>query len=132
MLKLREGVWYAGRMESSALKPLSSSALSLAFSFFALFNFLDLSTTIIALKTGLTESNSLLIALSRLLDQSLINSIIISKVSLLGCAGIGLFVGIGSRNQTVKKQVFGTLLVLTGLFAFASLNNFYALFAVIQ
>ncbi len=119
-------------MKPFTLKPLSSYALGLAFSFFALFNFLDLSTTIIALKTGLTESNSLLIALSKLLGQNLINSIIFSKVVLLSSAGVGLYVGVASRNQTVKKQVFATLMLLTAMFIFASLNNFYALFVVIQ
>jgi hypothetical protein len=114
------------------LKNPSTFGLMMTFSYLTLFNLLDLSTTIEALKGGFAESNVLLLSLSSFLSTNIIDSLILVKVLLLALAGLGLLIGVLSKTKQVRNRVFETLLVLAVVFCLVSVNNFYQVFAILH
>jgi len=105
----------------------SQSSLLLGFSAFALFDILDLSSTIYAVNLGLKEANSILVSLSGLLGVSFVDSFLLLKVLVIFGAGSLLILAIRSSSQVTKGIATILILSLASLFAFAAVNNLIAI-----
>lgn len=104
-----------------------SNWLMVSFALFALFNILDLSTTILALKMGLTEGNSALIFFASRLDFSLVNFLVIIKCVFILGAGFLVLIAVGTRNLRIEKMVFVWILAFTLIYAIVAGSNFLSL-----
>lgn len=100
-----------------------SSWLIVAFALFALFNILDMSTTILALRMGLTEGNSVMIFLASRLGFSLVNFLIIIKCLFILGEGFLVLIAVCTRNLSIRKMVFVSIIAFTLLFAIVAGSN---------
>lgn len=110
--------------------PFTSFVLS--FAYFVLFNLFDLSSTILALRLGLSEGNFVLLRLSSSLGVGLSEAIVLVKsVFFVGVGGL-LILGVASRNQTLKKTILAAIIFFGVVFALVSLSNFVTIYSVIS
>lgn len=93
------------------------------FGLFVLFNLLDLSTTITALKIGLSEGNFALIFLANSLGLGLINFLILVKALFILGAGFLVLASLYTRSQNLKREVFAAILGFALLFAVVAGSN---------
>ncbi len=98
-----------------------------AFGFFVLFNLFDLSTTIFALKIGLSESNSALVFLASALGFGLIDFLVLIKSIFIFAAGFLVLIAMVTRNQNVKKAVFVSILGFALIYAVVVVSNFLSI-----
>lgn len=110
---------------------VSYSSFLLAFAYFIMFNIFDLSSTILALKLGLSEANFALVFLSNSLGIDLADVIMLVKSAFFVCVGGLMMLGIASKNQGTKKVVYATILVFSAVFALVSLNNFLSIYSAL-
>ncbi|MFI5419493.1 MAG: hypothetical protein ACHQ1H_00850 [Nitrososphaerales archaeon] len=103
----------------------------IAFSYFALFNLLDLSSTILALKLGLSEANQTLLLLASRLGLGFVDAFLAVKILLFLSMGSALILGVKSGNASTRKIVFLAIAGFAVLFAAVSLNNFLTIFSLI-
>jgi hypothetical protein len=115
-----------------ASSAVSYTSFLLAFAYFVLFNLFDLSSTILALRVGLTEANSALVYLSSLLGVGIAGVIVLAKSLFFAGAGGLLILGIISRNYKIKRTVLFTLIAFAAVFAIVSVNNFLNIYAVLD
>ena len=102
----------------------------LAFSYFVIFNLLDLSSTILALKLGLSEANIALSFLSSLLRLDIVDIIMLVKSVFFAGVGGLMILAFTTRNQRIKKTVLLTIILFGAVFALVSLNNFITIYSV--
>jgi len=111
---------------------VSYSSFLIAFAYFVLFNLFDLSSTILALKLGLSEANFALVYLSSSLGLNLTDVILLVKsVFFVGIGGM-MILGIATRNPNIRKTMLATIIVFSAVFAIVSVNNFISIFSVIS
>ena len=129
-------------MQQPPFKVLHSSSgrspiwLYIAFSFFTLFNILDLSSTILALRLGFAEGNSALIFAASTLGISLVDILVVLKsVFIIGMATV-VFLGVAPKyrslnNKIGKNTIFLVIVGFAILFGLVCANNFtYILSAI--
>jgi hypothetical protein len=114
-----------------ASEAVSFSWFALSFAYFVLFNLFDLSSTILALRLGLSEGNFILVLLSSELGIGLSTVIVLVKSIFFVGVGSLLILGIMSRNTTMKKAVLATIIFFGIVFAIVSVNNFLSIYSVI-
>ena len=107
-----------------------NSWIYLLFSFFVLFNLLDLSSTIVALKLGLSEANSFLLLFSSLMGIGITPSLIILKVIFIAGMGSLVLIAIRSNNSRTSRMIFFAEIVLTLVFFVVAFNNFLVISSV--
>jgi len=105
--------------------------LLLAFSSFILANMFDLSSTLVALKLGLAETNEALIILSSRLGENLVDVFVWLKVILFLGAGILTMVGVSTKSSLTKKLVVISFALFAGLIFLISLNNFLFIYSAL-
>jgi hypothetical protein len=111
---------------------VSYSSLLIAFAYFIIFNLFDLSSTILALRLGLSEANFALLLLSSSLGVGLVNAfMIIKSVFFVGVGGL-VSLGLVTRNQGVRKRILMTVIVFGFSFALISVNNFITIYSVLS
>jgi hypothetical protein len=110
---------------------VSYSSFIIAFAYFVVFNLFDLSSTILALRLGLSESNFALIYLSSFLGLAL--PYVILLVKSLFFAGVGglIILGVATRNPGTKKTILLTIILFGVIFALVSVSNFLSIYSVI-
>jgi len=106
--------------------------LMIAFSYFVVFNLFDLSSTILALRLGLSEANQTLLLLSSRLGFGLVNVFLGVKIVFILGMGSMLFMGVRSRNAVTRKMIFLAILGFAIVFATVSVSNFLSIFSVIS
>ena len=126
---MRPNSW-DGIMKASTA--VSFSSFLLAFSYFVIFNLFDLSSSILALRIGLSEANFVLVSLSSILGVGLAGVIILVKSIFFAGAGTLLILGVLSKNQRIKRAVLLTIVLFAAVFAFVSVNNFVDIFSVLM
>lgn len=97
-------------------------------SFFAcigVFNFLDLLTTIYALRIGLEEANALLIGFADYLGLSLLEFLAVIKIVFVLGSAVLVILGVESKNSETRKMVLYGILAFALVFAFACANNLF-------
>jgi hypothetical protein len=114
-----------------ASSAVSYSSFALAFAYFAVFNILDLSSTILALKLGLSEANFVLIYLSSTLGIGIADAIMLVKSVFFVGVGALVILGLATRNQDMKRKILLTIVVFGAIFALVSVNNFLTIYSVI-
>jgi len=117
-------------MKSSSA--ISYSTFALAFAYFVVFNILDLSSTILALRLGLSEANFAILYLSSTLGISIAKVVLIVKSIFFVSVGGALIYGLGTKSQTVKKAILLTIVIFGALFAIVSISNFLSIYSVIS
>jgi len=116
-------------MKAGVVVPFTSFIL--AFGYFIVFNLLDLSSTILGLRLGLSEANFLLVFLSSTLGLALTEVILLIKsLFFVGVGGL-IILGIATRNPNMKKAILTTIILFGAIFALVSINNFLSIYAVI-
>ncbi len=111
---------------------VSYSSLMIAFAYFIIFNLFDLSSTILALRLGLSEANSALLLFSSSLGVGLVNAfMLIKSVFFVGVGGL-VILGLVTRNQGMRRTILLTVIVFGFIFALISVNNFITIFSVLS
>lgn len=111
---------------------VSYSSLLIAFAYFIIFNLFDLSSTILALRLGLSEANFALLLLSSKLGVGLVDAfMIIKSVFFVGVGGL-VILGLVTRNQGMRKRILMTVIVFGFIFALISVNNFITIYSVLS
>ena len=111
---------------------VSYSSLLIAFAYFIIFNLFDLSSTILALRLGLSEANFALLLLSSRLGVGLVDAfMIIKSVFFVGVGGL-VILGLVTRNQGMRKRILMTVIVFGFIFALISVNNFITIYSVLS
>ena len=100
-----------------------------AFSWFAVFNLLDLSSTLLALKMGLSEGNAILLLLASKLDLSLLETVVIVKAVFFIGSALLLILGIHSQNARTRRAILMTFVAFAVLFAIVSTSNFLSIYS---
>jgi len=114
-----------------ATEAVSYSSFALAFAYFVVFNLFDLSSTILALRLGLSEANFVLVYLSSFLGVGIAGVILLVKsIFFVGVGGL-LILGVLSKSQKMKKTILAAIILLGAVFALVSLNNFLSIYSVI-
>ena len=117
-------------MKSQAAVPYSS--LIIAFAYFIMFNLFDLSSTILALRLGLSEANIALLFLSARLGVGLVNAFMLVKSAFfVGVGGLVIF-WLATRNQAMRKLILSTIILFVFIFALISVNNFLTIYSVLS
>jgi hypothetical protein len=106
--------------------------LLIAFSYFTLFNLLDLSSTILALKLGFAEANQTLLWFSSRLGLGFVNIFLAIKILLILSMGCALVLGTSSRNMLTRKMILLAIAGFAILFATVSISNFVTIFSVVS
>lgn len=114
-----------------AAEAVSYSSFALAFAYFVVFNLFDLSSTILALRLGLSEANFVLIYLASSLGVGITDVILLVKSLFFVGVGSLLIVGILSKSQKMKRTILATIIVFGAVFALVSVNNFLSIYSVI-
>jgi hypothetical protein len=109
---------------------VSFTSFVLAFSYFVLFNIFDLSSTILALRLGLSEANFVLVFLSSSLGLALADIILLVKSLFFVGVGSLMILGVATKNLGLKKVVFVTIILFGSVFALVSLSNFISIYSV--
>jgi hypothetical protein len=115
-----------------ASEAVSYYSVVLAFGYFVILNLFDLSSTIIALRLGLSEANFVLVALSSALGLGIGDVIIFVKSVFFVGVGCTLILGALTKNQNVKKAILLTIILFGAIFAVVSVNNFLTIYSVIS
>jgi hypothetical protein len=110
---------------------ISSVWLFIAFSYFTIFNLLDLSSTMLALKLGLTEANQTLLWLSAHIGLGFAGAFLVVKILLIISMGSALILGTSTRNAFTRKMIFYAIAVFAALFATVALSNFVTIFSTL-
>jgi hypothetical protein len=87
----------------------------------------DLSSTILALKLGLHETNVILISLASTLGLSLVYGLVLVKILSIVSAGLILLYAVRSSSPQMVRVSLFALACFAGIFAFAAVNNFVAI-----
>jgi hypothetical protein len=105
--------------------------LLIAFSYFAIFNLLDLSSIILALKLGLSEANQTLLWFSSRLGLGFVDTFLTVKILLILSMGCALILGTTSRNILTRRMIFFAIAGFAILFATVSVSNLVTIFSVL-
>ena len=111
---------------------ISFSSFVLAFAYFVVFNLFDLSSTILALKLGLSEANFALVYLSSALSLNLSDVIMLVKSVFFVGTGSLLILGVATKNQNIKKTILMTIILFGAIFALVSVSNFISIYYAIS
>jgi hypothetical protein len=115
-----------------ASRAVSHTSFALAFAYFVVFNILDLSSTILALKLGLSEANFVLVYLSSSLGIGITDVIVLVKSVFFVGVGALVILGIATRNQGMKRKILFTIILFGAVFALVLVNNFFTIYSVIS
>jgi hypothetical protein len=111
---------------------VSYTSFVLAFAYFVLFNLFDLSSTILALRLGLSEANFALLYLTSSLGLSITDAIVLVKsVFFVGIGGM-MILGIATRSTNIRKTILATIIIFCAVFAIVSVSNFISIFTIIS
>jgi len=111
---------------------VSYSSLIIAFAYFVMFNLFDLSSTILALRLGLSEANYALLFVSSRLGVGLVNAFMIVKSLFFLGVGTLVILGLASRNPSTRRTVLLTVIIFGSIFAIISVNNFLSIYFVLS
>jgi hypothetical protein len=125
-------LYYYPVSKLKASTAVSYSTLALSFAYFVLFNLFDLSSTILALRLGLSEGNFILVYLASRLGIGIADGMMLVKsVFFVGVGGLFLL-GVLTRNQAMKKVVLSTMIVFVVIFALVSMSNFITIYSALS
>jgi hypothetical protein len=99
------------------------SVLALMFSCVIILSVVDLLTTSIALKQGLSEGNVMLLGIASLMKLGFFQTIIAIKIAFIFGAGSLVFLGLRSSLQMTRKIILSSMLGFVLMLLFVSLNN---------
>jgi len=111
---------------------VSFSSFMIVFAHFVAFNIFDLSSTILALKLGLSEANFALNYLSSTFGLALSDVIMLVKSVFFIGVGSLILLGVISKNQSMKKSILVTTILFGAIFALVSVNNFLSIYYLIS
>ena len=100
-----------------------NSWIYLLFSLFVAFNLLDLSTTIIALRLGMSEANSMLLFFSNLSGIGVIDFFLVIKAVFIAGVGSLVLIAVRSHNSRTTLMVFLAETAFTLVFFLVALSN---------
>lgn len=90
-----------------------------------IFSVLDLYLTEIGLRVGLSETNLLLLAISRGTGFSVIDALGVAKLAFIGGGGLACVIGLGTRDAKVRTWALVLMTLLAILLLVAAANNVY-------
>ena len=100
------------------------------FSAFVLVNLLDLTTTIVAIRDGLSEMNLALLFLSNLTGAGVISTILALKAIFIAGFGSLVIIGVTSRDQRTCRMILIAEIAMTLVFFAVSYNNIVAVMSI--
>jgi hypothetical protein len=110
----------------------SYASLVIAFAYFVTFNLFDLSSTILALRLGLSEANTILLLLSSKLGIGVFNTFVLVKSVFFVGVGSLVIIGVGTSNQGLRKTILAAVIVFSFIFAVVSASNFFSIYSVLS
>ena len=116
----------------SSTSAVSYGSFALAFAYFVVFNILDLSSTILALRIGLSEANFALVYLSSALGIGIADVVLLVKSIFFVAVGGVLIIGVATKSQSIKKRILLTIILFGAVFAMVSINNFLSIYTAIS
>ena len=111
---------------------VSYSSLIIAFAYFIMFNLFDLSSTILALRLGLSEANFFLLFLSSRFGVGLVDAFMLVKsLFFVGMGGL-VILGLATRNQGMRKTILLTVILFGFIFAVITVSNFLTIYSILS
>ena len=102
-----------------------------AFGLFVLFNIFDLSSTIVGLKLGLSETNAALLFLSERMNVSVGGVLVLVKSLLFVGGGAILLIGSKTQNSGSRKIMFLSIWGFALLFALVAISNLLTIYTAL-
>jgi len=91
----------------------------------AIFSEIDLFSTSVALRLGLSEANTIMIALGNATGLGILGALGITKIIFLAGAGFAALLGIRTSNTSLRTRALIILAFLTIMLFAVSMNNLY-------
>lgn len=92
-------------------------------------NLTDFATSVVALRAGLTEGNTLILGISAALGLNILEVLAVMKILFIAVVASVAFIGARSTNRGTKNLTLGFLLISTLIFLAISLSNIHSIFA---
>jgi hypothetical protein len=89
----------------------------------AAFNMIDLFTTAEATRSGLIEGNPVLTALAHGLSVNMLDIVLLTKALFIAGITVFGFLGLQSRDQPLRKMIYGCVLAFSIIFLVVAVNN---------
>ena len=87
----------------------------------------DLSSTVLALKLGLSEANHALIFIAQRLGIGLVGALISFKALFFVGAGLLILLGMKTRSPAISRAILAVIVGFAGVLALVSMNNLAAI-----
>lgn len=97
--------------------------VSILLGFFAFFNLMDLLSTSFALRSGLQESNVMLLGMAAAIGVNVIVIMALLKVIFVAGTVVLGVVGVKSANLKIRNMAMYSILAFLFVFVYVALNN---------
>ena len=97
--------------------------ISILLGFFSFFNLMDLLSTSFALRSGLEESNLMLLGIATAIGVNVVVIMALLKVAFIAGTVVLGVVGVKSTNPKIRSMAMYAILAFLLVFVFVALNN---------
>ena len=92
-------------------------------------NLTDFATSVVALRAGLTEGNTLILGISAASGLNILESLAVVKILFIALAASVALIGARSTKKSTVNLMMGFLLISTAIFLVVSLSNIHSIVA---
>ena len=92
-------------------------------------NLTDFATSVVALRAGLTEGNTLILGISTVSGLNILESLAVVKILFIALAASVALIGARSTKKSTVNLMMGFLLISTAIFLVVSLSNIHSIVA---